>query len=156
MQRFTYWMPPNWKTPISCHRVEIVHGQQNLRDLSTAAILHILTIPVIHTAYTREEINKVFNDEVLSKYGGGRYFSKNNNPRETLDQPAYWSDLLNNTMSIVLGNISYLEGCEKAGVIPDDVIEDVLPDIQTGLKYCKIIEDWIHYNRDFMLKLYPR
>lgn len=149
-ERFLYWLTPNWKAPKKCYRVEIAIPLKVAASYAISAIQHILRTPSIKTAYTREEIDEVFNNEVLKKYGRGRYYSTNGNPKETMNKVENWLDLLNNKLSIVIQNIAFLENCEINGVIPENIIEDVIPDIQAGLRDLKIIEDWIHYHRDFM------
>ena len=155
--QFTIWKAPTTRSV----RVQLPHGFRPIRNQSPTSpliqarimIKHVLMHPEIERFYSPGEIDRVLNDEVLAKYGGGRYFSPVQNPKLTLTALGHWADLINNKIVGVLGNIQYLEMSVRDGQIPQEIIDEVMPDIQDCLRELKAIEDWISYNPAFMRQI---
>lgn len=88
--------------------------------------------------FERGEIDRLFTDEVLKVFGGGRYHHT-----EKLDSIANWADLLGNTAAPAIANRNYLKKDKKAD---SSDRKEALRDLQNGLRRFKIIEDWIYYH----------
>lgn len=163
IQRFATWRPA-WQSgrPQSGYAVHLVHGFRPYRGLGNPGLIrqakgmvaHALAVEDFRPAYEREEIDKLFNDKVLAEYGGGVHRAANGDPKTTMDRPIFWADLLNNKMGGVIMNLDYLEETLKDGTISPDTLDEVLKDILPSLEQLKIIEDWIHFNADFMRKVF--
>ncbi len=88
--------------------------------------------------YNRQEIDKLFRDEILAKYANGRYLN-----RRQLNSLGAWNDLLNNLATITKTNRDLLRAFRNDP--PEERLE-ATGNIQQGIIMFKIIEDYIYYH----------
>ncbi len=117
-------------------------------SIMISGVLNCLTVVPF---YRKEEIDALFNENVLKNYCEGYLYSANGDPKITMGRLSAWADILNNRISGFTMNFDYLD--EVATNSPELVpamLDECLADMQTSLEYMKIMEDWIYYNKPFM------
>jgi hypothetical protein len=161
--RLANWRP-SWKVgPKQSYPVELVlgykaasgKGDERLIMQVKQMVMHVLNSSIT-PAFAAEDIDRLFNANVLGEYGTGRYYAENGDPRTTMDKPGRWADLLNNKIASVIGNISFTETSFKEGNVSPHILEEVIADITGILAEIKIIEDWIHYHPAFLRQVFGK
>jgi hypothetical protein len=96
--------------------------------------------------FQRGEIDRLFREDVLKKYGVGRYYDS---PPSLLD---HWRDLINNIASPILTNLYFLSSGDVESLAERKLVSG---DIQDNFRKLKIIEDWIAYHFDEVKDVIP-
>ena len=158
IRKYAHWKAPDNKI-YTIYSVRKVEAHQQFNEAASyqqiANIIgSIVKAELFQPAYSENEIDGIFNEQVLKTHRGGVYYSASGNPKETLAKKNSWPDLIINKVGIIIQAVDHMKANEAAGIVPQFIIDDVLPDIELTLKTLKIIEDWIYYNRNFMLRLF--
>jgi len=95
--------------------------------------------------FKRDEIDQLFQEDVLKKYAEGRY--SHSAPGTIAD----WNDLCNNIAAPAINNLVYL----RSGRVTIDERREITRDIQVPFRRLKIIEDWFIYHPENLDKLFP-
>lgn len=135
-------------TPIKEKSIE----RRNL-EYARNMIRQVLDRSDLRPLYPGEKIDRAFNAGILRSFCAGKYYTAKAAPVRALDTLTKWADLLSNKVGGAIGFLTILEESSENGSVPPDLLAEILPELQASLRELKIIEDWIHYHRDFMRRI---
>jgi hypothetical protein len=119
-------------------RQEQYDGRALQQEVVLAQVLDKMAKGKFNPFFTREEANSSVREEVLNKYGEGRYADW-----KKLAAIGDWNDLINNTFDPIVTNLNAAKVTLELPLDPDIVL-----DLQMAHRRLKLIEDWIYFNPD--------